>query len=38
MMEFESHGNMNDLRKLEKELVKFLGFPTPISLNYEDVC
>jgi len=38
MFEFESHGNINDLRKLEMDLVYYLGFGDSLSLNYEDVC
>ncbi len=38
MFEFESHGTMDDMRKLEAELLNYLGFDAPISLNYNDVC
>lgn len=38
MFEFESHGDMNELRKTELELLKFLGFNTPVDCLYEDVC
>lgn len=38
MFEFELHGNINDLRKLEMDLVYYLGFGDSLSLNYEDVC
>ncbi len=38
MVEFESHGTMTDMRKIEAELLKFLGFDAPISLQYDDVC
>jgi len=34
MFEFEAHGTMDDLRALEIELLEFLGFPTPISIDY----
>ncbi len=39
MVEFESHGTIDDLRKIEAELLKFLGFTTaPLSLHYNEVC
>lgn len=38
MFEFESHGNMNDMKKLEAELLEFLGFDAPTSLLYEEIC
>lgn len=38
MFEFESHGDINELRKLETELLLFLGFPAPQSLLYENMC
>lgn len=38
MFEFEAGGTMNDLRSLEIRLLKFLGFPEPVILQYEDVC
>lgn len=38
MFEFESAGNLDELRRLEGRLLKFLGFPEPVILQYEDVC
>jgi aspartyl/asparaginyl-tRNA synthetase len=38
MFEFESHGGMDVMRKLEKELVEFLGFDTPIHCDYNTIC
>ena len=38
MFEFESKGNMQDLIKLEDELLKFLGFKNSIHMNYDCVC
>ncbi len=38
MFEFESHGNMDDLRLLEANLLRHLGFDSPISLDYETLC
>ena len=38
MVEFESHGTIDDMKKLEAELLRFLGFTAPISLQYNDVC
>jgi elongation factor P--beta-lysine ligase len=38
MFEFESRGNMQDMKKLEAELLDFLGFPAPVSHNYVDLC
>jgi aspartyl/asparaginyl-tRNA synthetase len=38
MFEFEAKGDMNDLINLEKELLNYLGFGTPIEVNYEDIC
>lgn len=37
MFEFESHGSMGELRKLEAELLEFLGFPRPTSYSYADM-
>lgn len=34
MFEFESHGTLDDLRKLEIELLEYLGFATPVSIDY----
>lgn len=38
MFEFESSGDINALKRIEVELLEFLGFPTPISCLYEDIC
>ncbi len=38
MFEFESRGNMDDMRQLEAELLQFLGFPRPASHLYNDLC
>lgn len=38
MFEFESRGSMDDMRKLEAELLAHLGFPAPTSYNYLDLC
>lgn len=38
MFEFESRGGMDDMKKLESELLEFLGFPRPVSHRYNDVC
>ena len=38
MVEFEGHGTIDDMRKLEAELLNFLGFPAPISVQYDDIC
>ena len=36
MFEFESHGTLEDLKKLEAELLEHLGFDAPISIDYLD--
>ena len=38
MFEFESKGTMKDLEKLETELLEFLGFNTPTSVDYNTLC
>jgi aspartyl/asparaginyl-tRNA synthetase len=38
MFEFEARGDMESLKAMERELLLFLGFPEPISINYEDAC
>lgn len=38
MFEFESHGDMNALRKLEHELLLYLGFDLPKTIMYEEAC
>ena len=34
MFEFESHGTFEDLKQLEEELLTYLGFQMPISIDY----
>src|SRR3990167_7131103 len=38
MFEFEAAGDMKTLKKLEAELLEFLGFPAAISCIYDDIC
>jgi hypothetical protein len=38
MFEFESHGDIATLKNLETELLEFLGFSSPVSCQYEDIC
>jgi aspartyl/asparaginyl-tRNA synthetase len=38
MFEFESHGDMEVLKKTEIELLDFLGLGSPVSCLYEDIC
>jgi aspartyl/asparaginyl-tRNA synthetase len=38
MFEFESKGGMSELLKLESELLDYLGFDSPVEVNYDDVC
>ena len=38
MFEFEAKGDIEDLKKMEKELVTYLGFDTPVEVLYEDMC
>jgi aspartyl/asparaginyl-tRNA synthetase len=38
MFEFESKGGMKELVRLESELLSFLGFDSPIEVNYDEVC
>ncbi|CAB4130170.1 Aminoacyl-tRNA synthetase, class II (D/K/N) [uncultured Caudovirales phage] len=38
MFEVESKGTMSDLINLESELLEYLGFDKPITVNYDDVC
>lgn len=38
LFEFESRGTVEDLKKMETELLQSLGFETPITVNYEDAC
>jgi aspartyl/asparaginyl-tRNA synthetase len=38
MFEFESKGGMKEMLKLESELLDYLGFNSPVEVNYDDVC
>jgi len=38
MFEFEAKGNIEHLKQMEKELVVYLGFDTPVEVKYEDMC
>lgn len=38
MFEFESKGGMEELKKLEAELLEYLGFDAPVERNYDDLC
>lgn len=38
MFEFESHGDMEVLKKIEAELLDFLGFKQPVTCLYEEIC
>jgi aspartyl/asparaginyl-tRNA synthetase len=38
MFEFEAKGGIEELKKLEAELLEYLGFPRPTSHLYNDVC
>jgi len=38
MFEFESKGTMEDLVKLESDLLAHLGFDEAVEVNYDDVC
>jgi elongation factor P--beta-lysine ligase len=38
MFEFESKGDMKELLSLENDLLRHLGFDSPIEVNYNDVC
>lgn len=38
MFEFESKGTMEDMLKLESELLEHLGFDSPFECKYDDVC
>ncbi len=38
MFEFESKGGMDVLKQLEKDLLVYLGFDTPVERNYNDLC
>jgi aspartyl/asparaginyl-tRNA synthetase len=38
MFEFESKGTMEDLKKMEEDLLVHLGFGSPVECRYDDVC
>lgn len=38
LFEFVTHGHFHDLRKIYKELLTFLGLPTPEYVSYADCC
>ena len=38
MFEFESKGTVEDMLKLESELLEWLGFNTPVNAKYNEVC
>ncbi len=38
MFDFEGKGSFEDLKKIESELLVYLGFQAPTSLDYNDVC
>ena len=38
LFEFEAKGDLNDLKKLEKDLLKFLGLDEPVEIEYEHGC
>jgi len=38
MFEFEQHGSFEDLKTLETEMLKYLGFEAPIIMDYEKLC
>jgi aspartyl/asparaginyl-tRNA synthetase len=38
MFEFESKGGIEEMLKLESELLEWLGFNGPVEVNYNDVC
>ena len=38
MFEFEAPGDFEALKKLERELVEYMGFSAPVSLAYEAAC
>jgi aspartyl/asparaginyl-tRNA synthetase len=38
MFEFESAGGIDELKKIECELLEYLGFPVPVSCTYSDIC
>ncbi len=38
LFEFESFGDVNELKKIEAELLTYLGFQRPVSIFYEETC
>jgi aspartyl/asparaginyl-tRNA synthetase len=38
MFEFESKGGMEELKKLERELLVYLGFGEPVEVKYDEMC
>jgi len=38
MVEFESHGTMDEMKKVEAELLEFIGFEAPVCVQYNDIC
>lgn len=38
MFEFEAKGGMDELKRVESELLEYLGFPRPASHTYLDMC
>ncbi len=38
MFEFEGKGNLDDLKKTERELLLYLGFKEPVYVNYNECC
>jgi len=38
MIEFESFGDLSDLEKVERKLLKFLDFDSPKKVSYEEAC
>ena len=38
MFEFESHGGMKELEAMEAELLAFLGFAAPVTMDYDETC
>ncbi len=38
MFEFESKGGITELKKIEAELLEFLGFSAPVSCRYDAIC
>ena len=38
MFEFEAKGDIEEMKRIEAELVQFLGFPAPVSHLYDDLC